>query len=111
MASEDVDGGYKGWTIDKAKAKGVRCMEFDTITGHFATTSAMPNITGKCPHGRQRYYCKDCGGQGICEHGPSALLTCKECGEGSICNICICCICTIVSSTDVVRSKVENKRF
>ena len=22
-----------------------------------------------CPHGRQRYKCKECGGKGICEHG------------------------------------------
>ena len=69
LASEDVDGGFNGWKIDKTITMGVRCMEFDTITDHFATTSAMPNITGKCPHGRQRYYCKGCGGKGICEHG------------------------------------------
>ena len=35
LASEDVDGGFTGWTIDKTKTKGVRCMELDTIPGHF----------------------------------------------------------------------------
>ena len=84
LASEDVDGGFTGWTIDKTKTKGVRCMELDTIPGHFATTSAMPNIRGKCPHDRQRYYCKDCGGKGICEHGRQRSR-CKECGGPAIC--------------------------
>ena len=84
LASEDVDGGFTGWTTDETKTKGVRCMELDTIPGHFATTSAMPNNTGKCPHGRQRYYCKDCGGKGICEHGRQRSR-CKECGGASIC--------------------------
>ena len=84
LASEDVDGGFKGWKIDKTKTKGVRSMEFDTFTGHFATTSAMPNIRGKCPHDRQRYYCKDCGGKGICEHGRQRSR-CKECGGSAFC--------------------------
>ena len=34
-----------------------------------------------CPHGRQRYYCKDCGGKGICEHGWQRNR-CNECGSG-----------------------------
>ena len=55
-----------------------------TPTGHFATTSAMPNIRGKCAHGRQRYYCKDCGGGSICEHG-RRRFKCKECVGSEIC--------------------------
>jgi hypothetical protein len=23
----------------------------------------------KCKHGRETYYCKECGGKGICQHG------------------------------------------
>jgi hypothetical protein len=37
-----------------------------------------------CPHGRQRYRCKECGGASICEHGRERS-TCKECGGASIC--------------------------
>ena len=33
----------------------------------------------KCPHGRRRYQCKECGGVSICPHGRQRNL-CKECG-------------------------------
>ena len=36
-----------------------------------------------CPHGRQRYQCKDCGGKGICEHGRQRGQ-CKDCGGGHV---------------------------
>ena len=39
---------------------------------------------GVCKHGRQRYQCKECGGNGICEHGRERYL-CKECGGNGIC--------------------------
>ena len=38
----------------------------------------------KCPHGRQRSKCKECGGSGLCEHGRQRSK-CKECGGASIC--------------------------
>ena len=41
-------------------------------------------VCSACPHGRQRYKCKECGGKGICEHG-RVRYHCKECGGGSIC--------------------------
>ena len=37
-----------------------------------------------CEHGRQRYQCKECGGASICEHG-RVRYQCKECGGASIC--------------------------
>ena len=37
-----------------------------------------------CPHGRQRYFCKECGGGGICEHGRKRYV-CKDCGGGGLC--------------------------
>ena len=37
-----------------------------------------------CPHGRQRYFCKECGGSGICEHG-RVRSQCKECGGSGLC--------------------------
>ena len=39
-----------------------------------------------CPHGRANrgYYCKECPGKGICEHG-RVRHSCKECGGSQIC--------------------------
>ena len=39
---------------------------------------------GICEHGRQRYSCKECGGSSICEHG-RRRRECKECGGSSFC--------------------------
>jgi hypothetical protein len=39
---------------------------------------------GICEHGRVRSQCKACGGSGICEHG-RVRSVCKECGGGGIC--------------------------
>ena len=39
---------------------------------------------GICEHGRQRRKCKECGGSQICEHGRERSK-CKECGGSSIC--------------------------
>ncbi len=33
----------------------------------------------KCPHGKQKYYCRKCKGKGICEHD-RRRNQCKECG-------------------------------
>ncbi|KAG5181560.1 hypothetical protein JKP88DRAFT_354680 [Tribonema minus] len=38
----------------------------------------------KCPHGRHRYICKDCGGKGICQHGRERRR-CKDCGGAGVC--------------------------
>ena len=38
----------------------------------------------KCPHGRQRSQCRECGGSQICEHN-RLRSTCKECGGSQIC--------------------------
>jgi hypothetical protein len=38
----------------------------------------------KCPHGRQKSRCKECGGVSICTHGREKSR-CKECGGSSIC--------------------------
>ena len=38
----------------------------------------------KCLHGRQEYFCKDCGGGGICEH-EKRRTQCKIYGGSSFC--------------------------
>ena len=39
----------------------------------------------KCPHGRQRSKCKECGGSSVCPHN-RVRNTCKECGGSSVCH-------------------------
>ena len=41
-------------------------------------------IHPKCPHGKRRSRCKECGGGSICVHGRVRYL-CKECGGSEIC--------------------------
>ena len=36
----------------------------------------------KCEHGKQKRYCHDCGGSGLCKHGKQ---TCKECQSHLLC--------------------------
>ena len=38
----------------------------------------------RCEHGRQRRFCKDCGGSGLCEHGRTRS-ECKDCGGSGVC--------------------------
>ena len=38
----------------------------------------------KCPHGRQRHRCRECGGSSFCEHGRQRRQ-CRDCGGSSIC--------------------------
>ena len=41
-------------------------------------------IVNKCPHGKQKSRCKECGGSSICQH-QREKSKCKECGGSSIC--------------------------
>ena len=40
----------------------------------------------KCPHNRERYRCKDCGGSSICPHN-RVKSQCKDCGGSQICRV------------------------
>jgi hypothetical protein len=41
-------------------------------------------IIKKCPHGRQKHICKECGGTSICPHS-RIRSHCKDCGGTGIC--------------------------
>ena len=41
-------------------------------------------ICSDCGHGKLKYYCKECGGNGICEHD-KIKSRCKDCGGSAIC--------------------------
>ncbi|OLP72490.1 hypothetical protein AK812_SmicGene48181 [Symbiodinium microadriaticum] len=45
---------------------------------------ATRTIRKKCPHGRQRHLCPDCGGAGICQHRRQKH-NCRECGGSNFC--------------------------
>jgi hypothetical protein len=62
----------------------------------------------KCPHNRAKYYCKDCGGKGICVH-KRYRQTCRECGGSSVfphekqrhtCKECYCMVRTSAPTTN-----------
>ncbi|OLP73031.1 hypothetical protein AK812_SmicGene47906 [Symbiodinium microadriaticum] len=44
---------------------------------------ATRKIHKKCPHGRQRHVCRDCGGSSLCQHDRQKH-NCRECGD------CLC---------------------
>ena len=59
-----------------------------------------------CPHGRERYRCRDCNGAGICKHG-RLRSQCRDCGGGSICEHgTLRCKCRICSPENYRRRKV-----
>ena len=54
------------------------------------TTNAQPPhkknkyTPKKCEHGKQKAYCRECGGSAFCEHGKRKRY-CKQCGGSQIC--------------------------
>ena len=47
----------------------------------------VPNKKGakKCIHGRQKAFCKLCGGSGLCKHNKNKYY-CKDCGTSGNCS-------------------------
>ena len=41
-------------------------------------------VKKKCIHGKQKRYCKECGGSAYCTHGKQKQF-CKECGSSAYC--------------------------
>ena len=48
------------------------------------TDEMINTVNKKCPHGKQKSYCKECGGSSFCSHGKQKSR-CKECGGSSLC--------------------------
>ena len=44
----------------------------------------MTDKSTKCPHGKIKYICKECGGSRICQHGKQKHM-CRECKGSGIC--------------------------
>jgi hypothetical protein len=75
-------------------------------------------VRDKCPHNRDRYRCKDCGGSGICPHNRQRYL-CKVCGGSQVCphnrQRSQCKICSdpvkITLKKMVSNSRKEDKKY
>ena len=70
-----------------ATKKGVKRKRAPPTKGpceHGVKYRSRCKVCSACPHGRERRYCKDCGGSQICEHGRQRSY-CKECGGSQIC--------------------------
>ena len=89
----DVDEGEKGVEVAEEvndaglTKKGTKRKRAPMHYGpceHGVKQRSKCKVCSACPHGRQRYRCKECGGASICEHGRERS-TCKECGGASIC--------------------------
>ena len=78
-------------TINYFHCKKCRCRrsekEFE-IYKEIRRLTCLPckanRLKNKCPHGKQKSQCKDCGGCGMCSHAKQKSK-CKECGGVSIC--------------------------
>ena len=74
-------------TEDDASSKGAKRKRAPPTKGpceHGVKYRSKCKVCSACPHGRQRSYCKECGGSGICEHGRQRSR-CKDCGGSGIC--------------------------
>jgi len=57
----------------------------ETLFRSFEKSQFSLKITRfKCPHGKRRTLCKECGGTQLCAHG-NRKDYCKECGGSQIC--------------------------
>ena len=45
----------------------------------YSSGGGKKQVMKKCPHGKQKRYCVDCGGKGLCLHGKNKYR-CVECG-------------------------------
>ena len=84
-ADDDGINGEDGTTPSEGKgAKRKRAPRTKGPCEHGVKYRSRCKVCGACPHGRQRSYCKECGGSSVCEHGRRRSI-CKECGGASIC--------------------------
>ena len=80
----DVEVGVKKVDASSKGTKRKRGRPTKEPCEHGVKPRSKCKVCSACPHGRQRYQCKECGGSRICEHGRQRPK-CKECGGGSIC--------------------------
>ena len=88
IAVPDIDGADVGEKRkEELTTKGTKRKRAPPTKGpceHGVKWRSHCKVCSACPHGRQRYKCKECGGSQICEHGRERSH-CKECGGSAIC--------------------------
>ena len=93
-----------GFKVDRLGKMLKTCLECNA-------RSKVERERNKCPHGRVRCVCKDCGGSSICEHGRRKAV-CEMCSPEKFCmhghctNRHTCEICDPASNER--RKKVRN---
>ena len=73
VEADDEDGANQGTKRKRAPYTKGPCE-------HGVKPRSKCKVCGACPHGRQRYQCKECGGGSFCEHGRQRSK-CKECAQ------------------------------
>ena len=73
---EDTEGG--GEEVTKKGTKRKRAPRTKGPCEHGVKYRSNCKVCSACPHGRERRFCKECGGASICEHG-RIRSRCKEC--------------------------------
>ena len=73
--------------LKKALSKDTSDSRLEQDTGQGACDAQEPEKKkpNKCPHGKQKSRCIDCGGQALCEHKVQRYF-CKKCNGGRYCD-------------------------
>lgn len=87
-------------SVDEAIARiDPREINFEQVIREINIDSSNGHL---CPHGRQQYRCKDCGGASICIHG-KRKQRCIECDGSEMCvhdkNKYYCKICAVIKAS------------
>ncbi len=72
---------YCDHLFTRGAKKGKICGTLCLVEG---ATKCSRHRRTKCPHGRQKYLCIECGGVGVCDHGKQKHQ-CVECGGSCVC--------------------------
>ena len=83
----EMEGSESEKEKEDAMKKGVKRKRAPHTKGpceHGVKYRSQCKVCSACPHGRERSYCKECGGGAFCEHGRQRYR-CKECGGSQIC--------------------------
>ncbi len=88
--------GARGRARDTSQKKARRAAQGDEGRAARANKEKERRQRNRCPHGGQKYYCKRCGGKGLCPHGkrlPAGKKTCTHCPHGVVNQGYLCKLC------------------
>jgi hypothetical protein len=62
------EGPVRWWADAGAREQQAQGVGVSHCQARSTMALSMPPIRKKCPHNREKYVCRQCGGAGICEH-------------------------------------------